>query len=140
MMLGNILGSLASSVLGGNNQSTAIQLIQNLLQSQGGVEGLIAKFQEGGLDDLLRTWVSSDEDNAPVSSEQISNVFGQENIQNAAQEVGVDANDAGDLLAQLLPQIVDTLTPNGQVDDLKNLDSGDLLAQAAKSVLGNLFK
>ncbi|MEG9487189.1 YidB family protein [Mannheimia sp. HC-2023] len=139
-MLGNILGSLASSVLGGNNQSTAIQLIQNLLQSQGGVEGLIAKFQEGGLDDLLRTWVSSDEDNAPVSSEQISNVFGQENIQNAAQEVGVDANDAGDLLAQLLPQIVDTLTPNGQVDDLKNLDSGDLLAQAAKSVLGNLFK
>ena len=87
-MLGNILGSLASSVLGGNNQSTAIQLIQNLLQSQGGVEGLIAKFQEGGLDDLLRTWVSSDEDNAPVSSEQISNVFGQENIQNAAKNSG----------------------------------------------------
>ncbi|WP_428981744.1 YidB family protein [Mannheimia indoligenes] len=140
MMLGNILGSLASSVLGGNNQSTAIQLIQNLLQSQGGVEGLIAKFQEGGLDDLLRTWVSSDEDNAPVSSEQISNVFGQENIQNAAQDAGVDATDASDLLAQLLPKIVDTLTPNGNVDDLKNLGADDLLAQAAKGILGNLFK
>ncbi|AHG73886.1 hypothetical protein X781_17390 [Mannheimia sp. USDA-ARS-USMARC-1261] len=139
-MLGNILGSLASSVLGGNNQSTAIQLIQNLLQSQGGVEGLIAKFQEGGLDDLLRTWVSSDEDNAPVSSEQISNVFGQENIQNAAQDAGVDATDASDLLAQLLPKIVDTLTPNGNVDDLKNLGADDLLAQAAKGILGNLFK
>ncbi|WP_428981765.1 YidB family protein [Mannheimia indoligenes] len=140
MMLGNILGSLASSVLGGNNQSTAIQLIQNLLQSQGGVEGLIAKFQEGGLDDLLRTWVSSDEDNAPVSSEQISNVFGQENIQNAAQDAGVDATDASELLAQLLPKIVDTLTPNGNVDDLKNLGADDLLAQAAKGILGNLFK
>ncbi|MEG9474962.1 YidB family protein [Mannheimia sp. HC-2023] len=139
-MLGNILGSLASSVLGGNNQSTAIQLIQNLLQSQGGVEGLIAKFQEGGLDDLLRTWVSSDEDNAPVSSEQISNVFGQENIQNAAQDAGVDATDASELLAQLLPKIVDTLTPNGNVDDLKNLGADDLLAQAAKGILGNLFK
>lgn len=139
-MLGNILGSLASSALGGNNQSTAIQLIQNLLQSQGGVEGLIAKFQEGGLDDLLRTWVSSDEDNAPVSSEQISNVFGQENIQNAAQDAGVDATDASDLLAQLLPKIVDTLTPNGNVDDLKNLGADDLLAQAAKGILGNLFK
>ncbi|SQE32296.1 Uncharacterized protein conserved in bacteria [Mannheimia haemolytica] len=59
-MLGNILGSLASSVLSGNNQSTATQLIQNLLASQGGIEGLIAKFQQGGLDDVLRTWISSD--------------------------------------------------------------------------------
>ncbi|HGO5814561.1 TPA: YidB family protein [Mannheimia haemolytica] len=139
-MLENILGSLASSVLGGSNQSTAIQLIQNLLASQGGIEGLISKFQQGGLDDVLRTWISSDEDNAPVSSEQIGNVFGQENIQNVAQEAGVDAADAGDLLAQLLPKIVDTLTPNGSVDDLKNLGADDLLAQAAKGILGNLFK
>lgn len=139
-MLGNILGSLASSVLSGNNQSTATQLIQNLLASQGGIEGLIAKFQQGGLDDVLRTWISSDEDNAPVSGEQISNVFGQENIQNVAQEAGVDAADASDLLAQFLPKIVDTLTPNGNVEDLKNLDANDLLAQAAKGILGNLFK
>lgn len=131
-MLGNILGSLASSVLSGNNQSTATQLIQNLLASQGGIEGLIAKFQQGGLDDVLRTWISSDEDNAPVSGEQISNVFGQENIQNVAQEAGVDAADASDLLAQFLPKIVDTLTPNGNVEDLKNFDANDLLAQAAK--------
>ncbi|HDV7283817.1 YidB family protein [Mannheimia glucosida] len=139
-MLGNILGSLASSVLSGNNQSTATQLIQNLLASQGGIEGLIAKFQQGGLDDVLRTWISSDEDNAPVSGEQISDVFGQENIQNAAQEAGVDAADASDLLAQFLPKIVDTLTPNGNVEDLKNFDANDLLAQAAKGILGNLFK
>ncbi|HDL5698410.1 TPA: DUF937 domain-containing protein [Mannheimia haemolytica] len=139
-MLGNILGSLASSVLSGNNQSTATQLIQNLFASQGGIEGLIAKFQQGGLDDVLRTWISSDEDNAPVSGEQISDVFGQENIQNAAQEAGVDAADASDLLAQFLPKIVDTLTPNGNVEDLKNFDANDLLAQAAKGILGNLFK
>ncbi|GAB1672791.1 YidB family protein [Mannheimia haemolytica] len=139
-MLGNILGPLASSVLSGNNQSTATQLIQNLLASQGGIEGLIAKFQQGGLDDVLRTWISSDEDNAPVSGEQISNVFGQENIQNVAQEAGVDAADASDLLAQFLPKIVDTLTPNGNVEDLKNFDANDLLAQAAKGILGNLFK
>ncbi|HHW7570011.1 Uncharacterized protein conserved in bacteria [Mannheimia haemolytica] len=139
-MLGNILGSLASSVLSGNNQSTATQLIQNLLASQGGIEGLIAKFQQGGLDNVLRTWISSDEDNAPVSGEQISNVFGQKNIQNVAQEAGVDAADASDLLAQFLPKIVDTLTPNGNVEDLKNFDANDLLAQAAKGILGNLFK
>jgi len=140
-MLGNILGSIASSVLsGGNgNQSTALQLIQALLQSQGGVEGVIAKLQQGGLDDLLKTWISADEENAPVSGEQIANVFGQENLQAAAQEVGVEEKDAGDLLAEFLPKIVDTLTPDGQLPDLQNLNTNDLLAQAAKGVLGKLF-
>lgn len=140
-MLGNILGSIASSVLsGGNgNQSTALQLIQALLQSQGGVEGVIAKLQQGGLDDLLKTWISADEENAPVSGEQIANVFGQENLQAAAQEAGVEEKDAGDLLAEFLPKIVDTLTPNGQLPDLQNLNTNDLLAQAAKGVLGKLF-
>ncbi|WP_427835332.1 YidB family protein [Actinobacillus pleuropneumoniae] len=129
-MLGNILGSIASSVLsGGNgNQSTALQLIQALLQSQGGVEGVIAKLQQGGLDDLLKTWISADEENAPVSGEQIANVFGQENLQAAAQEAGVEEKDAGDLLAEFLPKIVDTLTPDGQLPDLQNLNTNDLLA------------
>ena len=140
-MLGNILGSIASSVLsGGNgNQSTALQLIQALLQSQGGVEGVIAKLQQGGLDDLLKTWISADEENAPVSGEQIANVFGQENLQAAAQEAGVEEKDAGDLLAEFLPKIVDTLTPDGQLPDLQNLNTNELLAQAAKGVLGKLF-
>jgi len=140
-MLGNILGSIASSVLSGgnNNQSIAMQLIQALLQSQGGVEGIIAKLQQGGLDDLLKTWISADEENAPVSGEQIANAFGQENLQAAAQEVGVEEKDAGDLLAEFLPKIVDTLTPNGQLPDLQNLNTNDLLAQAAKGVLGKLF-
>ncbi|WP_419852208.1 YidB family protein [Actinobacillus pleuropneumoniae] len=140
-MLGNILGSIASSVLsGGNgNQSTALQLIQALLQSQGGVEGVIAKLQQGGLDDLLKTWISADEENAPVSGEQIANVFGQENLQAAAQEAGVEEKDAGDLLAEFLPKIIDTLTPDGQLPDLQNLNTNDLLAQAAKGVLGKLF-
>ncbi len=45
-MLGNILGSVASSILNnsGNDQSTAMQLIQALLQSQGGIEGIIKRF------------------------------------------------------------------------------------------------
>lgn len=137
-MLGNVLGSVASSILGGN-QSSAVQLIQSLLQSQGGIEGLLAKFQQGGLDDLLKTWISNEEENAPVSSEQITNVFGQENLQAAAQEAGVDEGEAGNLLAEFLPKIIDTLTPDGQLPDLKNFNSSDLLTQAAKGVFGKLF-
>lgn len=138
-MLGNILSSVASSVLGGGEgQAKALQLIQALLQSQGGLEGVVEKFQKGGLDDLLKSWIGTGE-NKPVSNEQILDIFGKNNVASAAEEAGVPKQEATDLLSEFLPKIVDQLSPNGQLD-LKNLDTGSLLQQGAKAILGNLFK
>lgn len=140
-MLGNILGSIASSVLSGNNsnQSIAMQLIQSLLQSEGGIEGLIQRFNQSGLDDLLKSWISPNEENAPISNQQIVEVVGEDNLRSAAETAGVDEKDAGDILAEYLPKLVDMLTPDGQLPDLKNLNTNDLLAQLAKGALGKLF-
>ena len=100
-MLGNILGSVASSILnnGNNNQSVAIQLIQVLLQSQGGIEGIIKRFQESGLEGILKSWISTDENNQPISANQVVEVIGQENMSQAAQKVGVSELDASNVLA-----------------------------------------
>lgn len=137
-MLGNILGSVASSVLGGGEgQSKAIQLIQALLQSQGGVQGLVEKFQQGGLEQIVKSWIGNGE-NLPISVSQILDIFGKQNIDNAAESVGVAQEDAPNLLSEYLPKIVDTLSPNGQLD-LNNLDISALLQQDAKAVLGKLF-
>ncbi|WP_311418762.1 YidB family protein [Haemophilus parahaemolyticus] len=140
-MLGNILGSVASSILnnGNNNQSVAIQLIQVLLQSQGGIEGIIKRFQESGLEGILKSWISTDEKNQPISANQVVEVVGQENMSQAAQKVGVSEWDASNVLAEYLPKMVDMLTPNGQLPDLNNLNVNDLMAQAAKGMLGKLF-
>ena len=140
-MLGNILGSVASSILNnsGNGQSTAMQLIQALLQSQGGIEGIIKRFQESGLEGILKSWISTDEENQPISANQVVEVVGQENMSQAAEKVGVSELDASNLLAEYLPKMVDMLTPNGQVPDLNNLNVNDLMAQAAKGILGKLF-
>jgi len=140
-MLGNILGSVASSILnnGNNNQSVAIQLIQVLLQSQGGIEGIIKRFQESGLEGILKSWISTDENNQPISANQVVEVIGQENMSQAAQKVGVSELDASNVLAEYLPKMVDMLTPNGQLPDLNNLNVNDLIAQAAKGILGKLF-
>lgn len=140
-MLGNILGSVASSILnnGNNNQSVAIQLIQVLLQSQGGIEGIIKRFQESGLEGILKSWISTDENNQPISANQVVEVIGQENMSQAAEKVGVSELDASNLLAEYLPKMVDMLTPNGQLPDLNNLNVNDLMAQAAKGMLGKLF-
>ena len=140
-MLGNILGSVASSILnnGNNNQSVAIQLIQVLLQSQGGIEGIIKRFQESGLEEILKSWISTDENNQPISANQVVEVVGQENMSQAAEKVGVSELDASNVLAEYLPKMVDMLTPNGQLPDLNNLNVNDLIAQAAKGMLGKLF-
>ena len=140
-MLGNILGSVASSSLNnsGNGQSTAMQLIQALLQSQGGIEGIIKRFQESGLEGILKSWISTDEENQPISANQVVEVVGQENMSQAAEKVGVSELDASNLLAEYLPKMVDMLTPNGQLPDLNNLNVNDLMAQAAKGMLGKLF-
>ena len=140
-MLSNILGSVASSILnnGNNNQSVAIQLIQVLLQSQGGIEGIIKRFQESGLEEILKSWISTDEKNQPISANQVVEVVGQENMSQAAQKVGVSEWDASNVLAEYLPKMVDMLTPNGQLPDLNNLNVNDLIAQAAKGMLGKLF-
>ncbi|MDO4697458.1 MAG: YidB family protein [Pasteurellaceae bacterium] len=134
-MLGNILSSVASSVLGGGEgQTKAIQLIQSLLQSQGGIQGIMEKFQQGGLEQLVKSWIGTGE-NLPISVEQILNIFGKKEIDSAADEVGVSQQDAPNLLSEYLPKIVDQLSPNGQLD-LNNLD----LSALAKMALGNLFK
>lgn len=140
-MLSNILGSVASSILnnGNNNQSVAIQLIQVLLQSQGGIEGIIKRFQESGLEEILKSWISTDEKNQPISANQVVEVIGQENMSQAAEKVGVSELDASNVLAEYLPKMVDMLTPNGQLPDLNNLNVNDLMAQAAKGMLGKLF-
>lgn len=140
-MLSNILGSVASSILnnGNNNQSVAIQLIQVLLQSQGGIEGIIKRFQESGLEEILKSWISTDEKNQPISANQVVEVIGQENMSQAAQKVGVSELDASNVLAEYLPKMVDMLTPNGQLPDLNNLNVNDLMVQAAKGMLGKLF-
>lgn len=140
-MLSNILGSVASSILnnGNNNQSVAIQLIQVLLQSQGGIEGIIKRFQESGLEEILKSWISTDEKNQPISANQVVEVVGQENMSQAAQKVGVSEWDASNVLAEYLPKMVDMLTPNGQLPDLNNLNVNDLMSQAAKGMLGKLF-
>lgn len=137
-MLGSILGSVASSVLGGGEgQNKAIQLIQALLQSQGGVQGLVEKFQQGGLEQIVKSWIGNGE-NLPISVSQIFDIFGKQNIDTAADEVGISQEDAPNLLSEYLPKIVDTLSPNGQLD-LSNLDTNALLQQGAKAMLGKLF-
>lgn len=121
-LLDSVVGSLtAGNAQGGNGLlDTVMQLIQN---QPGGLAGLVQSFQQGGLAEVVNSWVSTGQ-NLPVSAEQLQAVLGGGQLQNIAAQLGVLPEQASGSLAELLPQVVDKLTPDGQLPQ-----GGDLLAQ-----------
>jgi uncharacterized protein YidB (DUF937 family) len=69
--------------------------------------------------------------NLPVSGDQIQNVLGSDALNSLAQRAGVAPSIAGPLLAQLLPAIVNHLTPEGKIPE-----SGNLLEQGLSFLKG----
>jgi uncharacterized protein YidB (DUF937 family) len=129
---GAITGATGTSTEGGNSLlETVMQLVNN--PQTGGVAGLVQSFQKGGLAEIANSWVSTGQ-NLPVSSEQIQNVLGSEQVSQIASKLGISTDQASGQIAEFLPQIVDRLTPNGTVPE-----GGDLLSQGLELLKGKLF-
>ena len=84
------------------------------------------------LNQVVKSWIGNGQ-NLPVTGEQIQQVLGNEQVAAIARQLGVDPSQASAQLAQVLPGLVDKLTPNGQVPQ-----GGDLLAQGADLLKGFL--
>lgn len=133
-LLDSVVGALAGGQSGGESPllNIVMQLINN--PQTGGLGGLVQSFQQGGLGNIVNSWVSTGQ-NLPISAEQIQAVLGGGKLQEIAAQLGVSTEQASGGLADLLPQVVDKLTPNGQVPE-----GGDLLAQGLDRLKkGGLF-
>ena len=89
--------------------------LSSLLAQNGGMQGLMSKFSQGGLGEVFSSWVGTGE-NKSISPEQISNLLGSEQLKSIASSLGLDPSQASGFLADYLPKIVDKLTPTGQLD------------------------
>jgi uncharacterized protein YidB (DUF937 family) len=100
----------------------------------GGLPGLLQSFHEKGLGDVFSSWVGTGQ-NLPISAEQIQSVLGSDQVKQLAAKAGISPDLAGSSLAQLLPTLVDKLTPNGQIPQHSNLlQTGmDLLQSLGKT-------
>lgn len=120
-LLDQVLGA-ATQALGGQGQSGGPDwpaLIAGLLangSSQGGLAGLLQQLQAGGLGEQVQSWISTGA-NLPVSGSQLGSALGGAGglLGQLAQQAGVSHAEAGEQLSQLLPQIIDRLTPQGQL-------------------------
>lgn len=129
-VLGSAMGALQGGGQGGAGGDVLMQVIGSLLQGQGGAGGAA-----GGLGDAAQSWVSTGP-NLPVSADQLQSALGADRIDALAQQVGLPAGDLSSQLAQFLPQVVDQLTPGGQLPAGGGADLGGLLG----NVLGGLLR
>lgn len=128
-----VVGALSGNQSGGGNAllETVLQLVNN--PQTGGLGGLVQSFQQGGLAEIVNSWVSTGQ-NLPISAEQIQSVLGGSTLQEMAAKLGMSHEQISGGLAAMLPQVVDQLTPNGEVPQ-----GGDLLAQELDLLKGRLF-
>jgi uncharacterized protein YidB (DUF937 family) len=135
-LAGQVLGSLARGNGQTGGQSALLQLVLSLVQnSEGGLGGLLAKLNQGGLGEQVASWVGTGK-NLPVSAEQISQVLGGAGLGDIAAQLGLSREAAAGQLADLLPQVIDGLTPNGQVPEA----GSDFLTQGLSALGGMLGK
>ncbi|ALV91153.1 MULTISPECIES: YidB family protein [Pantoea] len=115
--LDELVGSLGNSNGNGQgNQLGQLAAIWTWVQEQGGVEVLLQKFQQGGLGEVLSSWIGTG-GNQPIGGGEIQNAFGQNELQSLADKLGTDVNGASGTLAALLPQLIDKMSPQGQLDE-----------------------
>ncbi|RAU48860.1 DUF937 domain-containing protein [Pseudocitrobacter sp. RIT415] len=99
-----------------NGDAGKYQVILNWVNEQGGIQALLQKLQNGGLGDILSTWISSQQGNQPVSGDQLESALGTPAVSDLGQKLGIDTGSASTMLAEYLPKIIDALSPQGEVD------------------------
>ena len=131
-LAGQVLGGMVGGS-GGGGQVDLMKIVMSLIQIQeGGLGGLLGMFNQAGLGQQAASWVGTGA-NMPISGDQLQSALGADAIGDIAGKLGMSTGDASGALANLLPGLVDQLTPQGQVAE------GDALSQGLAALAGKLL-
>lgn len=141
--MGSILGSLLGGGMGGQQQSgfggmgksmlmaALIPLALGFIQRNGGLSGALSKITGMGHNQQANSWMSTDQANLPLDTNAVHQLFDQNELQQVADQTGVDKEEVANSMANLLPQVFDNLTPNGDTSNEHEANSeiDDILRQ-----------
>ncbi len=105
---------LLDGLLGGTIGAALVTAANDLIEKNGGIAALAAKFQEQGLGPIVQSWISTGE-NKPIEPEQIGQAVGTDLVSELAAKAGISAEELKKKLAEILPQAIDKLTPEGKL-------------------------
>ena len=111
--LGGQQGGQAQSA-GGIDPQVLMGIVGALMNSSGGLSGILGKLQQGGLGDAAASWVGTGA-NQPVSADALGGALGPDLMGMIAKQLGGNQQQAAGTMADLLPGLIDQLTPQGQV-------------------------
>jgi uncharacterized protein YidB (DUF937 family) len=122
-LFNQIVGAVTSNAQGQGNSNALLGVCESVLANSGGLQGLMGKFSQAGLGNVFSSWVGTGQ-NQPISAEQIQQALGSDQVKALAAKLGFDPAQVSQMVAQCLPQAVDHLTPNGQIDPNANMQQG----------------
>lgn len=141
----SLFTEIVKSAIGTDNASEQVEnKTQNLvtgalgmLEKMGGIDGLVNKFQQSGMGDLASSWVGTGE-NKSIQPDQLANVLGKDQITDLARQADIPESQGASVLSQILPAMVDKLTPEGKAPESSNLATWGkvLLGAAGAAVVG----
>ena len=123
-----MLDGLMGSLMGGQQAGGAnplLQIAMQMLANKGdtggaGLGGLMNSLQNAGMGEQLKSWIGTGE-NMPISGDQLTSALGSDKIADIAGKLGMPDSAVSGGLASMLPQIIDKLSPNGQLPDNHNM-------------------
>jgi len=80
----------------------------------GGLSGLVGKLTQAGAGPQVNSWVGNGP-NQPIDPSHLGNALGPDVVAQLSQRTGLSQQQIMDGLAQVLPQLVHNLTPNGRL-------------------------
>jgi uncharacterized protein YidB (DUF937 family) len=104
------------------NNPQIIEGIKKIIEENGGVSGVVQKFKDKGFSDVASSWVGTGE-NASIGADDVLKVLGKDSVSELASKVGMDTDTTAGLVSNLLPIVVDKLSPDG------NEPKGDVASQ-----------
>jgi len=113
-VLGGQQGGQAQGGSGGIDPQVLAGIVGALMNNAGGLSGILSKLRQGGLGDAAASWVGTGA-NQPVSADALGSALGPDLMGMIASQLGGNQQQAAGTMADLLPGLIDKLTPQGQV-------------------------
>jgi uncharacterized protein YidB (DUF937 family) len=141
--LGKLIGGMAGGSSGaegaaGNAGGDIVGAIGGLVGGHGGLEGLVSQLGQGGLGEVVSSWVGTGPNKA-VDPQHLAAALGPDKVQQLASKSGLPVETLLPVLAGALPSIIDAVTPDGKVtkgDATAGFDVGGLLQGLGEAAQG----
>ena len=129
--LGSVLGGMlggrggpagvpAGRAGAGSNRTALLVMLLPLamrwVQRNGGMNAVLEKFRQKGMVRQTQSWVDTGE-NQPLDEQSVEQVVGRDELAQMAQRLGVPEEQIAQALAEIMPEMVDKMTPQGQLPE-----------------------